>query len=209
MSAYSQNGVASLRSFLVERREDSGTVVGRFSDGNGIDENLNCLIGLNGVWAWFRKADSEGDDGAITISMDGGKEVRVGDTLFLLPQPFQPSIAFILLDPEKNWERNVFASGAAASSQVTGTDGRGHRKIRPIAAASELETNEVLVPEGWDHEHCKLCYKHIYSQTPYYVHAEDKWQHFLCDFCHERFAVTHSVKEVIYPGEESREGEAD
>jgi hypothetical protein len=213
LSAYNPNGVASLRSFLVERREGEGSesvrLTGRFTDGNRIDGSLNCLIGLSGAWASFREPVSLSDDGTITVSADGGADVAVGDALFLLPQPFQPPIAFIFLNSEKDWERRIFTSGAAASSQVIGTDGRAYRKTRALTDASELEANEVLVPEGWDHEHCELCNKHIYPQTPYYLHMEDEWRPLLCEFCHERFATTHSVKEVIYAGQGPREGEED
>jgi ribosomal protein L24E len=213
LSAYNQNGVASLRSFLVERREDEGSesarLTGRFSDGKGIDGSLNCLIGLNGAWAWFRGPVGVGDDGTITISTEGGKDLGVGDALFLLPAPFKPPIAFALLDQARHWERRIFASGAAASSQVVGTDGRTYRKTRAISDESELEANETLISEGWDHEHCELCYKHIYPQTPYYVHSDGNWHHFLCEFCHDRFAATHSVKELIYPGQGQRKDEAD
>jgi hypothetical protein len=213
LSVYNQSSVASLRSFLVERREDdsSGSIslTGRFSDGSHVDGNLNYLIGLNGSWVWFREPDNISGDGAISISAEAGQNIEVGDALFLLPQPFQPPIAFILLDPAKRWEKRVFASGAAASSQVIGTDGRSYRKLRPIADAGELEANEVLVSEGWDHEHCELCNKHIYPQTPHYVSTEDKWRHFLCEFCHERFAATHSIREVIYAGQGPREAEED
>jgi hypothetical protein len=146
---------------------------------------------------------------AISVWAEGAQDIRTGYNLYLLPQPFQPPIAFILLNSEKDWERGVFASAAAASSQVIGTDGRTYRKTRAITGASELEANEVLVSEGWDHEHCELCNKHIYPQTPYYMHTEDKWRHLLCEFCHDRFAVTHSVKEVIYAGQGPREGEED
>src|SRR6185503_7206883 len=129
----------------------------------------------------------------ITVEPEWHRPMEIGDALYLLPQSFQPLLAFTLLDTSKTWKKSEFKSRMAASSHVIGTDGKGWRKLRPIESQAELKSGEELVREGWDHEHCDLCNKHIYPHLTYFIYEDEKARFFLCEFCNGRFAVPHVI----------------
>jgi len=167
------------------------------------------LIGLDRTWVWLSYSVSADHDVCVAVEPDWHSPIAPGASLYLLPQPFQPYLAFTILDVSKTWRKSEFKSHVAASSHVIGTDGKSWRKLRPIESETELKQNETLVMEGWDHEHCDLCNKHIYPEVSYFIYEDDEARYFLCEFCHERFAVPHAIDLVIYPGHGPREGEPD
>jgi hypothetical protein len=214
LTGLNQKGVASLRTFTVVRREiaesGGGQLLGVLSGAESPSPHLNCLIGLHGSWVWLNEFGSADRDGLTAVSFHSSEVAQEEDKiLYLLPPAFQPTIAFILLDPKKNWEPKSFELGLAASSRVLGTDGHYLRRERAIDDPSQLEDGESLVVDGWDHEHCSLCYKHIRPGDVYFFHAWGEGGSYLCTFCHTRFALTHIIGEVIYPGEGDRVGERD
>jgi hypothetical protein len=206
------SGVSSLRAFTVVRREVDASgkdhLLGRLSGTEPSSPHLNCLIGLHGSWVWFNEFGIADGDGLVSVPADSSDALKEDDNiLYLLPSEFQPPIAFILLDPQQNWDERTFGPGLAASSRIIGTDAQYWRRTRPIHDASELEVDESLVVDGWDHEHCSVCNKHIVQGQRYFFKAWGNRGSFLCVFCHNRFAKTHSIGDVIYPGEGERADE--
>jgi hypothetical protein len=167
------------------------------------------MIGLGGSWTWLTDLLSADHDACVAVEPDGHNPMATNELLYLLPQPFSPHLAFILLDTSRDWQKREFISCLAASSHVIGTDGKSWRKMRRIESENELESNETLVREGWDHEHCDICNKHIYVGVPFFTHEENNSRYYLCEFCYERFAKLHVIDEVIYAGRGPREGESD
>ena len=203
-------GVSSLRSFrIVGDGEAPGTYIGRLDAGEDIEDHSRCMIGLDGSWVWLTDSLSSDHDACLAVEPDWHSPIATGELLYLLPQPFSPRLAFILLDTSRDWQRREFISCLAASSQVIGTDGKSWRKLRRIDSENEIKPSETIVREGWDHEHCDVCNKHIYVSVPYFTHEEHDSRYFLCEFCYERFAKGHVIDEVIYPGRRPREGEHD
>lgn len=169
-----------------------------------------CMIGPAGSWLWVdasRRVPSSDLTEVITQNYD----LRDADSvLYILPPQFEPPIAFTLLDAANVWEHRNFKAQNAAASSITGTDGKSWRRLRPLPDDSELQQSEVLVPGAWDHEHCQLCNKHIYPDAEYFsIPYAETGRFFLCPFCYERFGATHSIDEVIYPGQGDRVGEPD
>jgi hypothetical protein len=158
---------------------------------------------------WFNALEEVQPDGLLSISLENSELRPEDESLYLLPPAFQPPISFILLDKSKTWEQLVFLEKLAASSRILGTDGQWWRQIRPIDGDGNLQGGESLEVGGWDHEHCSLCYKHIVSGDMYFFHAWGEGGSYLCVFCHKRFALTHTIREVIYPGEGERVDEED
>jgi hypothetical protein len=198
-----QEGVESLRTFSVVRRDigspSGDRLVGHLS-GSGIPAgSLHCLIGLHESWVWCDAFEEVQPDGLLSISLENAELRPKDESLYLLPPAFQPPISFIILDKSKTWEQLLFHEKLAASSRVLGTDGQWWRRLRPIDSEGELEEGESLEVTGWDHEHCSLCNKHIEPGDIYFFRAWEDGGYYLCIFCHERFALSHSIGEVIYP----------
>ncbi len=53
----------------------------------------------------------------------------------------------------------------------------------------ELFDNEVweLVPGGWDHEHCTLCFAKVTDGMSYWANTGSVA--ILCDYCHDHYAA--------------------
>ena len=212
MTDLSHAGVETLRTFSIVRRDfgspSGDRIIGRLSGSDEPAGSLHCLIGLRESWVWFDSFERD-SDGLLSISARNSSLNPEDDLMYLLPSEFQPPIAFILLDESKTWDKSVFHNGLAATSRFVGTDGQTWTKLRPIQSESELQECETLEDSGWDHEHCSVCNKHIVPGDTYFFHAWGEGGSFLCAFCHDRFALLHCVRDVIYPGEGERIGEQD
>ena len=184
-------------------------LVGRLSGTEPSEQNLNCLIGLHKSWLWLSAFESPDEDGLIRVSADNSELHEQDNVMYLLPWEFQPPIAFLLLDSSTVWDERTFGTGLAASSRFVGEDGKPWRQLRPISAISELTQNETVEVNGWDHEHCSICNKHIVEGDKHFFGAWGEGGSYLCVFCHDRFAKTHSVGEVIYAGFGERISEQD
>jgi hypothetical protein len=69
--------------------------------------------------------------------------------------------------------------------------------IRPAGAAPQ---GGELIPGGWDHEHCSICWETIGGggQVAGFVSGEDDW---VCGECHRHFVAPRSLAFVTWqPG---------
>ena len=48
----------------------------------------------------------------------------------------------------------------------------------------------VVVPNGWDHEHCELCNAHIDPGGTGYVDHSDHW---VCAGCYTKYVAVHDL----------------
>ena len=213
MTALNQEGVSSLRTFTIVRREldssGNGQLFGLLSGTEPPPVHLNCLIGLQGTWLWFNEFGSSDKDDLLTVPVDSTDALKQDDILYLLPPPFQPPLSFILLDKSKVGVEKTFAVGLAARARILGTDGNYLIRTRSIENEDQLEPGETVEPAGWDHEHCELCYKHVTSDDTYFFFAWGEGGSYLCEFCNSRFAKPHCIRDVIYPGHGERVDEQD
>jgi hypothetical protein len=90
----------------------------------------------------------------------------------------------LILDRSHEWTSVVFAASDAIARSIP-----GWRELRP-ASDCDPEPGEVLVPGGWNHEHCMLCNVHIDPGITAYVDFERNW---LCVRCYESYAKPHDV----------------
>lgn len=213
LNVLNQAGVGSLRAFAVVRREppDSSddVLVGHLS-GEGVPAGQHlCLIGLHGSWIWFERFEETQEPTLFAVSTWNSRLEEGDEVLYLLPSEFQPPIASLLLDINETWESHKFTIGLAAALPFVNDQGERWIRQRQIADASELQEGETLASGGWNHEHCSVCNKHIYPGHTYFSHAFMEGRFFLCEFCHNRFAMSHRIAEVIYPGYGERLHEED
>jgi hypothetical protein len=213
LTAFNQAGVSSLRAFTVARRESrdrsDDVLIGQLSGEGRPDTGYLCLIGLCGSWIWFETFEETHQPDLFAVSMHNSRLEEGDDILYLLPSEFQPPIASLLLDPTETWEGSTFTVGLAAALPFVNERGERWIRQRPITDASELQEGESLENNGWNHEHCSVCNKHIRPGHRYFSHPFMEGKFFLCEFCHDRFAIRHSVGEVIYAGVGERLSEED
>lgn len=80
----------------------------------------------------------------------------------------------VVLDSSHAWREIRFqASDALARSEA------GWKELRP-ARDGQPQLGEVIVPGGWDHEHCWFCNQHIKPGDVAYTDVEDQWSCLSC-----------------------------
>jgi hypothetical protein len=84
----------------------------------------------------------------------------------------------VVLDPTHVW-RSVRFEAADALARQEG----GWRQLRS-ATDAQPETDETLVPSGWDHEHCWFCNREIRAGDGAYTDAETNWA---CGDCYDSY----------------------
>jgi hypothetical protein len=97
--------------------------------------------------------------------------------------------AALVLHPWKGWERTVFHPSDSIRTPGTGWE---------FPAGSDLAVPDgVVIKDGWDHEHCKICWAKIgVGGSPVGVRSrDDDW---VCEDCHTRFVVPRSLGFVIH-----------
>jgi hypothetical protein len=80
----------------------------------------------------------------------------------------------VVLDSTHRWREVRFQATDALARSDTGWP-----ELRS-AAGAKPEPEEVLMPAGWDHEHCWFCNQHIKPGDVAFTDAEDKWSCFRC-----------------------------
>ena len=90
----------------------------------------------------------------------------------------------LMLDNTHKWSRVLFEATDAVERHMP-----AWRELSP-ARESAPEVSGVLVPVGWDHEHCMLCNTHIDPADPAYVDNEENW---LFVRCYKAYAEPHDL----------------
>jgi len=136
-----------------------------------------------------------------------------GQSLPYLSSYWQAYHVWMILDPTWGWEKKKFQGSdavaedylASESSIVDGRDvkvwtkvelvgGRGASRYYPASDQSLPPNSEQrLIPGGWEHEHCDLCRSHIDAGESGYCDPGGRW---LCDKCYERFVLPHDLSFV-------------
>ena len=82
----------------------------------------------------------------------------------------------------EKWTKVLFHSTDAVEVTETAGDGKPIRGIRKLKAGEELPSGAVVVKDGWDHEHCEVCWTHVNPGDYAYRNERDEW---LCVNCFE------------------------
>lgn len=87
----------------------------------------------------------------------------------------------LVLDPAITWTRTTFASPDAFATEMP----NGWRQWRQAEPGDEARTDGKIVPHGWDHEHCEICWTHIDADHPdAWMSNDDRW---VCPSCYARY----------------------
>lgn len=102
--------------------------------------------------------------------------------------------AELVLDETREWSRASFEPRAAVQFSSPGGRIRGAldlATLRALSGPSRPEDLEV-VPDGWDHEHCELCWEKIGlgGQAQGYVSRNANW---VCASCYTAFIEPRSL----------------
>lgn len=101
--------------------------------------------------------------------------------------------AVIVLDPSREWRRTRFVSQDAIEFRLTtGEHLRGrvedHTSGMPDNLPFKIDPSveAEVIPSGWDHEHCEICWETIsdYAQPYGYKDENDHW---VCEQCYNRY----------------------
>jgi hypothetical protein len=96
--------------------------------------------------------------------------------------------AALVLDPTRQWQRREFQPEDAFEVEPSEPGG-----ARRWGKASQHEQPQGrIIPGGWQHEHCAICWETIarYAKTHGYKSSDDTW---ICESCYERYVVTRSI----------------
>jgi len=86
------------------------------------------------------------------------------------------------VDKNEKWAKVVFHSTDAVEVTDTAGDGKQIRGIRRLKSGEQLPSDAVVLKNGWDHEHCEVCWTHINPGDSAYRNERDLW---LCLNCFE------------------------
>lgn len=96
----------------------------------------------------------------------------------------------LVLDRKRIWTQRTFGPSDAISYK--GPDST----VVAEATHPSLPEGGTVIKNGWDHEHCELCWEKISSWTdPVAMFSEPN--HWICRACHKNFVVPRSL-DFIY-----------
>ncbi len=92
--------------------------------------------------------------------------------------------AILVLDRSRTWRQETFQPVDAVESFRDGQ--------RVLTMVSTGQTGGSLVPGGWDHEHCEICYAKLSEreQPVGWISSKGEW---LCNQCHADYQVPRSL----------------
>ena len=106
---------------------------------------------------------------------------------------------WMVVEPGWAWTEVVFQASDAVSEAFQDADGHKLTRIRkqrkqPGPTRAELGLAvagaALVVPGGWDHEHCELCNAHIDAGDTGYVDQSDDW---VCAGCYTKYVAVHDL----------------
>ncbi len=123
---------------------------------------------------------------AVFVAAYPNEQAAVGAKLPYVDGYWNISDVEMVIGEGHAWKRVTFEAQDAAMSRYEG--GRVLRKASDMAAHGNAAGQ--IVAGGWDHEHCKICWKHIEPQQVAYVDNDDNW---LCESCYQEYVVPHDL----------------
>jgi hypothetical protein len=171
-----------------------GRILGRFDPSPWAEENAIAGLHLDGgrfLWGRFSQVDLA--VGTCSFAPDDPNELlalRAGESYPYLDS-YYGERAKLVLDPARTWRQAEFRASDAVRVPAAGG---GIWIIRP--AGADPQGGELL-PGGWDHEHCSICWERIGGggQAAGFVSGEDNW---VCGECYGCFVAPRSLAFVAW-----------
>jgi hypothetical protein len=117
----------------------------------------------------------------------------VGCRLPYLEGYWQAYHIWMVADADQPWQELVFHASDAVSFSCEGAEGRALRGLRKAKPEDSGNPELQIVHNGWDHEHCELCNRHIDPDDCCYRNADGYW---VCQLCHQKYIRPHDLSFV-------------
>jgi hypothetical protein len=128
----------------------------------------------------------------------------IGKVAYWVSNYWNPCNITYIVDPAHEWKQVVFHETEALETKFSD----GSRILRTVAkncngirvypentiTEASSSSQSRIVPDGWDHEHCEICNKHI---DPGDVGYFDEDEHWLCNVCYNKYALPHDLSFLI------------
>jgi hypothetical protein len=170
-----------------------GSIVGRLDPSPWAKENEIAGLYLGGgrfLWGRFSRVDRA--EGTCSFAPDDPAELcalRAGES-YPYVDGYYGERAELVLDPARAWQQAEFQATDAVRVPAAG----GGMWVRPADAAPQ---GGELLPGGWDHEHCSICWERIGGggQATGFLSGADDW---VCQECYRLFVAPRSLAFVTW-----------
>lgn len=120
---------------------------------------------------------------------EGSEKIRQNETLAWMNASWNWDFYSAILDEKADWKQEVFqVKDAQVFYLPDGT--KGWREVGQKATWENEKIGEVI-KDGWDHEGCEICYKHIGKGGDFECYKY-KW-FWLCVSCFNKYASNHDL----------------
>jgi hypothetical protein len=160
-----------------------------------LDGNFNRVIeNISPNWFWLLsdakesfcaglKSLDEGTKAAI-LTVDVKNEPKiVGQKLSYLSSYWQAYHVWMILDESALWKKVAFHATDAIRVSSPAADGKQIHGLKRMPREG-LPDGTQVVTDGWDHEHCELCNKHIDPGDYAYTNTDGLW---VCLSCFDNY----------------------
>ncbi len=181
----------------VHRWEDEHATVdltGLFDRSEGVRDGMRWLL-LRDTESYHGKLssfDREARTATFQTHVEGNPTFE-GKTFFYLDAYWKAYQVWMVADENHAWEQLTFLASDAVSDRVEDSEGKRLRRFRKATPQDLGNPSLNIVPGGWDHEHCELCWAHIDAGDACFRDASDHW---VCVQCYERYVKAHDLSFV-------------
>jgi hypothetical protein len=108
----------------------------------------------------------------------------------------------LAFNPDFKWEEIRFSEQKSIQCKVIGTDGLAYRKWIKYEEGAEIPEGSTIVENGWNHEHCAFCWRHIDPGDIGYASRHEYWKHeWACLWCYTHIVTPHDLRPIFTPFE--------
>lgn len=151
------------------------------------------LFGEGGyLCASLQSLDEKTQTATLTCELKEEPKI-VGQALAYLSSRWQGYHVWMILQEDAQWEDVVFHATDAVQESFTEKDGRHFRKLSKMRRGQGLPAGAQVVTDGWDHEHCELCNKHIDPADHAWTNKDGLW---VCVSCFIRYVKPRNLSFV-------------
>ena len=156
----------------------------------GEGRKLALRVGDRFVWAHFVLVDKSTGAVRVRVEQDGDVAALTVGASYPFFDDYWGWQAELVLDRARAWHRETFRPVDAVQYISYRADGRRTECWTKATAEREGGT---LIPGGWDHEHCELCYEKIGhgGVAEGWTDGQGNW---LCESCHDTRVVPRSIE---------------
>ena len=161
-------------------------VSGRVEPSKWVGEGYGVAlrVGDRFVLGQFAQADTVAGSARVRLNdVTDVAVLRPGESYAFLDL-YWGDLAILVLDRSREWRQTRFQP-VDAIQQFSD----GHRVL---SKASPGQADGTVVPGGWDHEHCEICYEKLgpQGQSIGWTSSLDEW---LCNACYDEYLVPRSL----------------